>query len=108
MDFLSDRRQSSRRRVLKGGKVFYNNFSISLDCTIRNESDKGMRLKVDPLISLPRSFSLLNRKDGTMAEVSVIWHHEGEFGVEFVGLMEDVHKLAKSDLRRISIIATRG
>ncbi len=108
MDIFPDRRQCTRRRVLKGGKVFYNNFAMSMDCTIRNESEHGMRIKVDPLITLPSSFALLNRKDGTMADVHIVWHREGEIGVEFDSEMEDVRKLAKSDIRRMSIIATRG
>jgi hypothetical protein len=108
MDIFPDRRLYTRRRVLKGGKVFYNNFAMSMDCTIRNESEHGMRIKVDPLITLPSNFSLLNRKDGTMAEVHIVWHRDGEIGVEFDSGMEDVRKLAKSDIRRMSIIATRG
>ena len=103
-----DRRSEDRHRVLKGGKVFFNNYAISADCMIRNESDHGMQIKMDPHISLPENISLLNRKDGTLAEARVIWKQAGSIGLQFKSPMQDVRTFAKSDIRRLSIIATRG
>ncbi|MCT4656867.1 MAG: PilZ domain-containing protein [Cohaesibacter sp.] len=108
MDYFPERRQFQRQRVVKGGKVFYQNFALSTDCMIRNQSDHGMRIKVDPYITLPREFSLLNRKEGTLAQVKLVWQTGDEIGVEFTSNMEDVRNFAKSDIRRMSIIATRG
>lgn len=108
MTHQPERRRKTRKRVLKGGKVFYNNYAVSYDCTIRNESDEGMQLLVDPNIALPKSFSLLNRKDGTLADARVVWQKPGLLGVEFSTRMQDVRDFSKSDIRRMSIIATRG
>lgn len=103
-----ERRKEARKRVLKGGKVFYNNYSISLDCTIRDESDHGMQLKVDPQQMVPTDIALLNRKDGQLAAAKIVWKHGDQIGVEFKGKMQDVRSFAKADIRRMSIIATRG
>lgn len=103
-----ERRQEGRRRVLKGGKVFYDHYAVSLDCMIRNESKHGMQIKFDPNVTLPRNFALLNRKDGTLADVEVIWAKAGEMGVQLKEEMRDVRSFGRSDIRRMSIIATRG
>ena len=106
--YITERRTEDRQRVLKGGKVFYNNYAISVDCMIRDESAKGMHIKVDPNFVLPSHFSLLNRKDGTLADARVVWKDGSELGIEFSTEMKDVRNFAKADIRRMSIIATRG
>lgn len=108
MTHQPERRQKIRKRVLKGGKVFYNNYAVSYDCTIRNESDEGMQLLIDPNVALPNSISLLNRKDGTLADARIVWQKPGLIGVKFSTKMQDVRDFSKSDIRRMSIIATRG
>ncbi|SNY92049.1 PilZ domain-containing protein [Cohaesibacter sp. ES.047] len=108
MTVTSERRREDRKRVLKGGKIFYNNFSISLDCTIRNESEHGMQIRIDPQAALPSHFALLNRKEGTLAEANLVWKHGDSVGVELSTEMKDVRTFGKSDIRRMSIIATRG
>ncbi len=108
MTYTPERRIEDRQRVLKGGKVFYNNFAISLDCLIRNESSHGMQILVDPNCALPNAFSVLNRKDGTLADAKVVWKEGERMGVEFCSKMQNVRSFAKADIRRMSIIATRG
>ncbi|WP_114009772.1 PilZ domain-containing protein [Cohaesibacter intestini] len=108
MTHTPERRTEDRQRVLKGGKVFYNNFAISLDCVIRNESSHGMQITLDPTCALPNEFSLLNRKEGTLADAKVIWKNGDKMGIEFCSKMQDVRTFAKADIRRMSIIATRG
>ena len=103
-----ERRKEARHRVLKGGKVFYNNYAISFDCMIKDESTHGMKLKIDPNIMFPDTFALLNRKDGTLADARIVWAAGDQVGVEFLSEMEDIRNFAKADIRRMSIIATRG
>ena len=43
---MDEHRSSRRQRVLKSGKIIYNNGSIVIDCTVRNISDTGAQLKV--------------------------------------------------------------
>lgn len=105
---MQERRKTARQRVLKGGKLFYSNYAVSLDCVIRNESEEGMQIKLDPNITIPPEISLLNKKDGTLAEARVVWQHGATAGVEFATKMQDVRDFSKADIRRMSIIATRG
>ena len=108
MTQFSERRKEDRKRVLKGGKVFYKNYSVSMDCLIKDESSTGMKIKLDPNYALPNAISLLNRKDGTLADAKIVWKHGDQVGLEFLTRMEDVRSFAKADIRRMSIIATRG
>lgn len=108
MTHTPERRKEDRQRVLKGGKVFYNNFAISMDCTIRNESSGGMQITVDPSFMLPTNISLLNRKEGTLADAKIVWKEGNRAGIQFSTEMQDVRSFAKADIRRMSIIATRG
>ena len=103
-----ERRKEARHRVLKGGKVFYNNYAISFDCTIRNESPDGMQIRMDPTLAVPSHISLLNRKDGTMADAKIVWQRAGVMGLKFESKMQDVLSFSTADIRRMSIIATRG
>lgn len=45
---MDDKRKAQRQRVLKGGKIIFANGSFTVDCTIRNLSDKGARLRGGP------------------------------------------------------------
>ncbi|WP_180967016.1 PilZ domain-containing protein [Cohaesibacter celericrescens] len=108
MTHQPERRQADRQRVLKGGKVFYKNYSISMDCTIKDESSTGMKIKMDANCALPSDVALLNRKDGKLADAHIVWKHGDLLGVKFSSKMEDVRSFAKADIRRMSIIATRG
>ena len=103
-----ERRKENRTRVLKGGKVFYNHYAISIDCVIRDESEHGTRIRIDPAYPIPSDIAVLNRKDGTLADAKVIWKKGDMIGLEYSTKMEDVRAFSKSDIRRMSIIATRG
>lgn len=103
-----ERRRHPRRRVLKGGKVFYDNYAISVDCVIRDESLLGAQITVDPGTLLPAHFALLNRKDGTLADARIVWKNGNRLGVEFSSQMQDVQTFSRADIRRMAIIATRG
>ena len=108
MTEMLERRKTARQRVLKGGKVFYSNYAVSVDCVIRNESEDGLQIKLDPNIAIPKDLSLLNRKDGTLAEAHVVWQQGETVGLKLSTKMKDVREFSKSDIRRMSIIATRG
>ena len=102
MAILLERRQSLRRRVFKGAKLFFQNYMMSVDCTIRNESDDGMQLTVDPGLMLPTEMTLLNRKEGTLAPVQMIWRKGHHMGVELEGDVEDVRASEKSYIRQLT------
>ncbi|MFD2648658.1 PilZ domain-containing protein [Devosia albogilva] len=78
-----DHRQAPRRRTLKGGRIVINNGFSTFECTVRNLSDTGARLKVASIVGLPDSFDLV-MEDGTRHACRVAWKTETELGVTFV------------------------
>nr|WP_321462575.1 hypothetical protein [uncultured Cohaesibacter sp.] len=102
MTVILERRKSLRRRVFKGAKLFFHNFMMSVDCTIRNESGSGMQITVDPDLMLSNDLSLLDRKEGTIAPVQVIWRHGSHMGVALLGEVEDVRRSGHAHIRQLS------
>lgn len=105
MSLNEDRRHHQRRRVLKGGKIFYQDFAISVDCMIRDESEDGMQVIVDPNLLMPREVSILNRKDGTLADAKIVWRDQDRMGLELQSEPRSIHDFDQAGVRRLSIIA---
>ncbi|MGV8832392.1 MAG: PilZ domain-containing protein [Devosia sp.] len=78
-----ERRATIRYRVLKGGHIVINEGFSTFDCTVRNLSAEGARLKVTSIIGIPDSFELA-MDDGRHFACTVIWRTETELGVSFV------------------------
>jgi hypothetical protein len=53
---MEERRESSRLRLLKSGKILLGKASVP--CTVRNLSDGGARLQVQSTFGLPSAFEL--------------------------------------------------
>ena len=77
-----ENRAAPRRRVLKGGRIVINDGFSTFQCTVRNLSDTGARLKVASVIGIPDAFELL-MDDGRKFACRAVWKTEGEIGVEF-------------------------
>ncbi len=108
MTLRLEHRKSRRRRVLKGGRIFYNNYCFSCDCIIRNENDSGMQLKVDSGALVPTEFAILNRKDGTLANARMVWHKDTQIGIEFLSKFADVRDSSREHIRQMSVLVTSG
>ena len=52
----SDRRIAPRVKMLKRGKIFFNNMSSTFDCIVRNASASGALLTLDESAHLPHEF----------------------------------------------------
>jgi hypothetical protein len=80
-----DKRQAPRRRVLKDGKiVLMNNWSV-VDCSVRDISETGARIRCDNPSAVPNTFRLLMPFDNTIRDAQVVWRGENLFGVTFTG-----------------------
>ncbi len=55
--------QGERRRVLKSGRIVYNNRFSVVDCTVRALWDKGAELQVSGTLGIPDAFNLVIRAD---------------------------------------------
>lgn len=77
-----DHRVAPRQRVLKGGRIVINDGFSTFQCTVRNLSETGARLKVAGVVGIPDAFELL-MDDGRRFACTAKWKTEFEIGVEF-------------------------
>ena len=77
-----EHRTVPRQRVLKGGRIVINDGFSTFQCTVRNLSDAGARLKVAGIVGIPDTFQLV-MDDGRKFDCTVVWKTEFEIGVQF-------------------------
>jgi hypothetical protein len=80
-----ERRQSSRKRVLKKGRIIFNQKRSVIDCTVRNLTAAGAMLSVKSLIGIPDCFDLSVDSEAGSHAASVVWKRDNQIGVKFVG-----------------------
>lgn len=79
---MTEKREAPRKRVLKGAKAILPGGGV-IDCTIRNLSDTGAQLQVEPL-AVPNTFELrIPGREGRLM-VQVVWRKSGAIGVRFL------------------------
>lgn len=76
-------RPTIRRRVLKAGRIAFNNRRSSIDCTVRSLSDDGAGLDVFTAAGVPRSFDLAIDADGFMRPCHIVSQAEKHIEVRF-------------------------
>jgi hypothetical protein len=79
---MDERREASRHRTLKAGKIVVHPHTSVFDCTVRNLSPKGALLIVASLAGIPDKFDLVIGGSESRA-CRVIWRGEDRLGVEF-------------------------
>lgn len=77
---ISDRRGSSRRKILRGGRTFWPNGDSS-ECTIYNFSETGAKLELRG--PAPNAFDLAVDGDSERRSCLVVWRKENYVGVKF-------------------------
>jgi len=80
-----DARIAPRRRMLKAGKIAYNDRHVTIGCTVRDISATGARLRVEGSVTAPDTFELLIQLDGLEANCQVVWRSGSDVGVKFLG-----------------------
>jgi PilZ domain-containing protein len=80
---MDENRASRRQRVLKSGKIIYNNGSIVIDCIIRNITDTGAQLKVPTSVGIPDHFEFSETMAGKRRPVVVVWRKGDLIGIRF-------------------------
>jgi hypothetical protein len=77
-----EHRIAQRQRVLKGGRIVINDGFSTFQCTVRNLSETGARLKVAGVVGIPDTFQLV-MDDGRKFTCLAVWKTEFEIGVQF-------------------------
>jgi hypothetical protein len=78
----NNKRRSSRRSLLKHGRIVFNRGGSTIDCIVRNLSTRGARLEVATVVGLPDAFYLVLPETGTQP-CRVVWRRLKEVGVAF-------------------------
>jgi diguanylate cyclase (GGDEF)-like protein len=79
-----DQRDTTRRRVLKGGQIIFNNRMSTVDCTIRSLSDTGAGIDLSSAFGLPKEFLLSIRPDGQELPCRIASWSERHIEVDFM------------------------
>jgi PilZ domain len=77
----TEARQSPRRRVLDTGLIKFGDCSVG--CVLRNFSDSGAALDVNPKSVVPNYFTLILVPKNKILSCRVIWRRGGRIGVAF-------------------------
>lgn len=76
---------AKRRRTLKAGVIAFNGHFMTYNCTVREISDTGARVRVDDVMGIPNHFDLIIELDAVEYACEAIWRRQGEIGVRFIG-----------------------
>lgn len=79
---MEERRIAPRKRTLKGARIAINDGYSTFDCTVRNLSETGAKLKLASTLGVPDAFDLIF-DDGRKFACTVMWRQGEELGVSF-------------------------
>jgi hypothetical protein len=78
-----EERRFARTRAFLGGKVVYDNGNSVRDCTIRDLSEKGAKVRLTRGECIPTRVFLIDRRSATAFESHVTWIEGVDFGLSF-------------------------
>jgi PilZ domain len=78
-----EKRVEHRRKMLKGGTVYFNKGYSSLECVLRDVSSNGARIQMGETFGMPSRVLLsISGEDGRV-EASVRWRNSRNVGLSF-------------------------
>jgi hypothetical protein len=81
---MADNRSDQRHRTYKGGRIRHTGRLPSMDCLIRNLSDRGARLEIDSARVPVDEFDLIILPETLNRKCRVVWRRPKSIGVRFV------------------------
>jgi diguanylate cyclase (GGDEF)-like protein len=83
-DRRADRRTVRRQRVLRRGQIFLPTVPSAIECTIRDISSRGARLRVNAPLLAPERFEVTLGNSTERTQVTLRWQAGNEIGVQFL------------------------
>ena len=80
---MLDRRQSVRDKVLYGGVAEINERGSTMDCVVRNISERGACVELDRAAKLPEEMNLTIARKGRSFLARLIWRQANKVGLAF-------------------------
>jgi hypothetical protein len=101
----TERRPKRRKRVLLTGTITYGDGAYSFDCTIRDLSETGAQLFVGINARFPIDFFLINIRDRTAYDASIVWNDGSRIGVTLKKIypLPDIRDPSLNYLKRLWI-----
>ena len=84
---MQDRRQSVRDKVLLGGVAEIGEIGSTMDCVVRNFSERGACVEFNAEANLPEEISLTIKRKGRSYLARMIWRHANRVGLAFLRTM---------------------
>jgi PilZ domain. len=94
---VEDKRSTARKRTIKAAKIVFGDYRFVFDCTVRDISAAGARVKSEHSDEVPGEFMLFDVSAATMQPAAVIWRKGKELGISFGGEAFSIHE--KNDPR---------
>ena len=80
---MLDRRQSVREKVLYGGVADIAGRGVTTNCVVRNISEQGACVEIDPTARLPEQWNLTIAHKGRSYLARLIWRQANKVGLAF-------------------------
>jgi hypothetical protein len=78
---MNEKRVAHRRRILKRALIVISEKAPTIECAVRNKSDKGAALQVSTTVGLPGTFDVMI--EGTRRRCRSQWRTDTQIGVVF-------------------------
>lgn len=95
-------RKSARNRALLGAKVVSRDGIYSCDCSIRDRSASGARIKISNSVTIASPFFLIDHTSQVMFEAKIVWRGVSQAGVKFL----DQHPL--NNVEKLKLRFSKG
>jgi len=104
---MPDRRQNVRDKVLYGGVAEINESGSTMDCVVRNISERGACVEFDQAARLPEKMKLTIARKGRRSFLAhLIWRQANKVGLAFRMMTSDQpvddlgERLRKSEIKK--------
>jgi len=85
---MQDRRANVRDKVIFGGVAEFND-TATMDCVVRNFSEHGACVEVEPSAQIPQQMNLTIARKGRSFLAQMIWRQADRVGLAFRTMMTD-------------------
>jgi hypothetical protein len=103
---MLERRQSVREKVLYGGVADINERGTTTNCVVRNISEQGACVEIDPMARLPDQWNLTIARKGRSYLARLIWRQANKVGLAFRMMTSDApvsdldERLRRSEIKK--------
>ena len=86
---MQDRRDGVRDKVFMGGVAEINDAGSTLNCVVRNFSDRGACVELESAAKLPGQMRVTIARKGRSYLARMIWRHANRVGLAFKTMVMD-------------------